>query len=142
MTRTLADMTPAEQQECVGRWAEIRRHLVIIAEIDEKRGDAHVFRVETSDSEWHNLPDVTPRLDLPRAWPPAGEPAPLPKPDRDGRWWPTAASIGSVTINPAGEIVLHSGRFRDMTLYLTPAKARDLANILNAAANHATQEKK
>lgn len=66
----------------------------------------------------------------------------LPRPDRDGRWWPTAASIGNVNINPAGEIVLHSGNFRDMTLHLTPAKARDLANILNAAANHTTQEKK
>jgi|LSQX01.1.fsa_nt_gb hypothetical protein len=66
----------------------------------------------------------------------------LPTPDRDGRWWPTAASIGSVTISPAGEVVLHSGRFRGMTLHLTPAKAADLANILNAAAAHAEQEKK
>lgn len=75
MTRTLADMTPAERQECVGRWAEVRRHLVIIAEIDEQRGDATVFRPETQNNEWHNLPDVTPRLDLPRAWTPDGEPA-------------------------------------------------------------------
>lgn len=65
----------------------------------------------------------------------------LPTPDRDGRWWPTAASIGNVTINPAGEIVLHSGNFRDMQLHLTPGKADDLADILKAAA-HATQEKK
>ena len=62
------------------------------------------------------------------------------RPDRDGRWWPTAASIGNVNINPAGEIVLHSGNFRDMTLHLTPAKARDLADILNAAANYAQKE--
>lgn len=62
-----------------------------------------------------------------------------PSPDRDGRWWPTAASIGNVNINPAGEIVLHSGNFRDMTLHLAPAKARDLANILNAAADHAEE---
>lgn len=61
----------------------------------------------------------------------------LPRPDRDGRWWPTAASFGNVNINPAGEIVLHSGNFRDMTLHLTPAKARNLADILNAAADRA-----
>lgn len=66
----------------------------------------------------------------------------LPRADRDGKWWPTAASIGNVTINPAGEIVLHSGNFRDMQLHLTPAKANDLADILKAAAVHATQEKK
>ena len=74
MTRTLADMTPDERQECVGRWAEARRHLVIITEIDEQRGDAYAFRVETSTSEWHLLQDLTPRLDLPRAWTPDGEP--------------------------------------------------------------------
>lgn len=74
MTRTLADMTPDERADCVGRWAEVRHRLVIIAEIDEQRGDAYVFRVETSDSEWHPLPDITPRLDLPRAWTPDGEP--------------------------------------------------------------------
>lgn len=77
MTRTLADMTPAEQQECVGRWAEVRRRLVIIAEIDERHGDATVFRVETQNIEWHFLPDLTPRLDLPRAWTPTGEPVPM-----------------------------------------------------------------
>ena len=83
--------------------------------------------------------ELAPRFDRPRAWPAEGDPAPLPEPDRDGRWWPTAASIGNVNINPAGEIVLHSGNFRDMTLHLTPAKARDLANILNAAAEYAEE---
>ena len=78
---------------------------------------------------------------LSRALADAGLLAPdLPTPDRDGKWWPTAASIGSVTISPAGEVVIHSGRFRDMRLYLTPKKATDLANILKAAAAHATQE--
>lgn len=74
MTRTFADMTPDERADCVGRWAEVRRRLVIIAEIDERRGDAYVFRLETSDGEWRLLSDVTPRLDLRRAWTPAGEP--------------------------------------------------------------------
>lgn len=63
----------------------------------------------------------------------------LPHADRDGRWWPTAASIGSVRVTPAGEVALHSGNFRDMNLYLTPDKARDLADILNAAADHAEE---
>ena len=76
MSRTLADMTPTERQECVGRWAEVRRHLVIITEIDEQRGDAYVFRVETQNIEWYFLPDLAPRMDLPRAWTPAGEPVP------------------------------------------------------------------
>lgn len=79
MTRTLADMTPAERADCVGRWAEIRRHLVIIAEVDERRGDATVFRVATSDGEWHPFTRITPRFDLPRAWTPDGEPV-------DGEW--------------------------------------------------------
>lgn len=64
----------------------------------------------------------------------------LPRPDRDGRWWPQAASIGNVNVNPAGEVVLHSGNFRDMQLHLSPAKARDLAAILTAAAAHAEKE--
>ena len=137
MSRTLADMTPAERDACVGMWAEVRRHLVIVAEIYERDGDAYVFRPETQNINWYLLQDLTPRLDLRRAWTAEGEPAPLPEPDRDGRWWPTAASIGSVTISPAGEVVLHSGRFRDMRLYLTPEKATDLADILKAAAARA-----
>lgn len=64
-------------------------------------------------------------------------PPDLPEPDSNGEWSPAAAIIGKVNINPAGEIVLHSGNFRDMTLHLTPSKSRDLANILNAAADHA-----
>ena len=76
MTRTLADMTPDEWQKCVGRWAEVRRHLVIVTEIYERDGDAAVFRPETQNIEWYILPDVTPRLDLPRAWTPDGKPVP------------------------------------------------------------------
>ena len=87
MTRTMADMTPAERADCVGRWAEVRRLLVIIAEIHERSGDAYVFRVETSNSEWHRLPGVTPRLDLPRAWTPDGDPVP-------GEWEESADQDG------------------------------------------------
>ena len=76
MTRTLADMTPTERQECVGRWAEVRRRLVIIAEIYERDGDATVFRPETRRIDWYLLQDLTPRLDLPRAWTPTGDPVP------------------------------------------------------------------
>lgn len=35
-----------------------------------------MFRVETSNSEWHRLPGITPRFDLPRAWTPSGDPVP------------------------------------------------------------------
>ena len=87
MTRTLADMTPAERASCVGRWAEVRGHLVIIAEIHERSGDAYVFRVETSNSEWHRLPGIAPRLDLPRAWTPDGDPVP-------GEWEESADQDG------------------------------------------------
>ena len=140
MTRTLADMTPAQRADCVGRWAERKQRLMVITAVSESARTADSCYPATASSGWDDWAELAPRFDLRRAWTAEGEPEPLPEPDRDGRWWPTAASIGSVTISPAGEVVLHSGRFRDMTLHLTPAKARDLANILNAAAARATQE--
>ena len=87
MTRTLADMTPAERDDCVGRWAEVRRHLVIITEIYERDGDAAIFRPETQNNGWDLLQDLTPRLDLPRAWTPTGEPVP-------GEWVDSTSTPG------------------------------------------------
>lgn len=64
----------------------------------------------------------------------------LPAPNRQGRWNVTAASFGSVTTSPAGEVVLEAGNFRDMPLYLSPDKARNLARTLQAAADYAQKE--
>lgn len=82
MTKTLADMTAEEREECVGMWASHKRHdgnedlcenLGIISEVEEgyawltypKEGmEPYVFFFE----------DVTPRFDLPRACTPDGEP--------------------------------------------------------------------
>lgn len=97
------------------------RALSLLNDLAERMDDDAVSTLEAVE-ELHAAGLITPELRLP---------------DRDGRWWPTAASIGSVRVTPAGEVALHSGNFRDMNLYLTPDKARDLANILNAAADHA-----
>lgn len=110
MTRSLDDMTEQERAACVGRWAEIRRHLVIIAEIDERHGDATVFRVETQKIEWYFLPDLTPRLDLPRAWTPSGEPVEMEEEFGEvaqGRAWLDGIHNTGRTHLPAGPIRRH-----------------------------------
>lgn len=78
MTRTLADMTPEERAACVGRWCETSpaRGLGILTRIDDERQDCIVLAVDSGDSWLHDLAEVTPRFDLPRAWTPEGEPVP------------------------------------------------------------------
>lgn len=81
MTRTLADMTPAERDEHVGMWCEdMDGDLVILECSCVKREDGQVV-VEalyppTRDRLEYRASELTPRLDLPRAWTPSGEPVP------------------------------------------------------------------
>lgn len=58
----------------------------------------------------------------------------LPVPDREGYWWPKAATLGTVSRTSRGEIRIQSGNFQQFQMYLTPEKALDLAAILTAAA--------
>jgi len=60
----------------------------------------------------------------------------LPKPDRQGKWWPLAGPIGNIdTCNDT--VMLHSQRFNDGVLTLDVAKARNLALILLSACDEA-----
>lgn len=78
MTRTLADMTPADY---VGMWCEDPDgDLVILDRVYELRVDGQVavsvFHPPSGDRLRYLAPELTPRLDLPRAWTPSGEPVP------------------------------------------------------------------
>lgn len=78
-TRTLADMTPAERDLCVGMWATYHgsvnpRPVIIWAvEDDIVWRLSHTSRHEIMGTD---LDQITPRFDLPRAWTPSGEPVP------------------------------------------------------------------
>lgn len=79
MTRTLADMTPAEQAECVGMWADIADQEGIIRDVwDSVDGVRVKLMFPAMDCfSYFTMPDhVTPRFDLPRAWTPDGKPVP------------------------------------------------------------------
>ena len=81
MTRTLADMTPDERAECVGMWFEWEGtdYLVVLASLNGPfEGHVtvmipHPIKVKTAYTKMSTL---IPRLDLPRAWTPSGEPVP------------------------------------------------------------------
>lgn len=81
MARALVDMTPAEQQACVGMWCD---NLVSTAEnpspviLSCVQGE-NCWVIHTDlNGEWSNfsLDCVAPRPDLPRAWTPDGKPVP------------------------------------------------------------------
>ena len=81
MTHTLADMTPEEQDLRVGTWCEDPDgDLVILDRVYELRVDGQVavsvFHPPSGDRLRYLAPELTPRLDLPRAWTPSGEPVP------------------------------------------------------------------
>ena len=83
MTRTLADMTPAERDDCIGRWAEWtpvegQTVLVVIEEVHQVRDYAGcvIPGVRYIELPRHRLAALTPRFDLPRAWTPSGDPVP------------------------------------------------------------------
>ena len=78
MTRTLADMTPSE---CVGMWCEDQDgDLVVLHCVHESRVDGQVavvvFHPPSGDRLRYLASELTPRLDLPRAWTPSGDPVP------------------------------------------------------------------
>ena len=55
-------------------WCERRdSDLVIISAVEDK---AVVVFPKAGGWRWDNLPNLTPRTDLPRAWTPSGEPVP------------------------------------------------------------------
>lgn len=73
MSRTLADVTPAERAACVGMWCEISgRHLAVLADIWE-HGEGGVVH-SNADLSCYDFAELAPRFDLPRAWTPEGEP--------------------------------------------------------------------
>lgn len=76
---TLAEMTPAEQAECVGMWADIADQEGIIRDVWDSVDGVRVklmFPVMDCFSYFTAPDQVTPRLDLPRAWTPDGKPVP------------------------------------------------------------------
>lgn len=88
MTRTFADMTPAERDDYVGMWCEDPDgDLVILDRVHESRVDGQVvvvvFHPPSGDRLRYLASELTPRLDLRRAWPPDGKPLPLPEPEMD-----------------------------------------------------------
>ena len=92
MTRTFADMTPAERADCVGRWCEdLDGDLVILDHVYGTRVDGQVvmevFHPASKDRLRYLAPELTPRLDLPRTRTPSGEPVP-------GEWEESASTPG------------------------------------------------
>lgn len=88
MTKTLADMTPEERAECVGRWCDHKdkrdgETLAVLANVVLVRGDDNRMK-QVAMLYWPRekqlsvageaLETVTPRFDLPRAWSPDGTP--------------------------------------------------------------------
>lgn len=79
MGRTLADMTPDERQASVGMWCD---NLVSTAKTPSPvvlacvQGESCWILHTTLHGEWSCFPldAVAPRLDLPRAWTPDGQP--------------------------------------------------------------------
>lgn len=79
MARTLADMTPEEQQACVGLWcdnlasAAKEPSQVVLACV---QGDLCWVLHTDLHGQWSCFPldRVAPRPDLPRAWTPDGKP--------------------------------------------------------------------
>lgn len=81
-TRALADMTPAEQAQCVGMWADVTVAGMTFTEvIGAPPSDGMVTLVDPNGGRTYQLEslpldEITPRFDLPRAWTPSGEPVP------------------------------------------------------------------
>ena len=85
MPKPLADMTPEEREQCQGMWCYIFERLDeppvgegIIAgfrEADDGRTLVVVDHPHPDAGGWgHEIDEVSPRFDLPRAWTPDGKP--------------------------------------------------------------------
>ena len=84
MTKTLADMTAEERDDCVGMWcdnivstADNPKPVVLACVQGERCWILHT----DLHGEWScfSLGSVSPRFDLPRAWTPGGQPVPMKK---------------------------------------------------------------
>lgn len=80
MTRTLADMTPQEREDCRGMWCDYtdpaEKHFRVIYRHD-KNGLSSVQdpkKTDGSTDTWVMTRCLIPRFDLPRAWGADGEP--------------------------------------------------------------------
>lgn len=73
MTKTLADMTVDERENCVGMWCECTtghsEHLAVLLDDSGLIIFPHLLKSGTLE-----IGLITPRLDLPRAWTPEGRP--------------------------------------------------------------------
>lgn len=81
MSRTLADMTAEEREECVGMWVEhAHPHYDGLEVIIDSDHDS-VTTISTKSGQQYIvvggvMRHITPRFDLPRAWTPDGQPVP------------------------------------------------------------------
>ena len=77
MSKTLADMTPAERAARVGMWCEYpntRDRLGIIYDLDDDN-DPWILRFDVRiEILGYDAKDTIPRFDMPRAWNPDGTP--------------------------------------------------------------------
>lgn len=74
MAKTLAGMTAEERAECVGLWASIENaEPAVIVEADEMDACTVIYPELLGVTAVHLNEMVTPRFDLPRAWPPDGD---------------------------------------------------------------------
>ena len=84
MTKTLADMTAEEREECVGMWAKhAHPHYDGLEVIIDSDHDS-VTTISTKSGQQYIvvgevMRHITPRYDLPRAWTPDGQPVPMKK---------------------------------------------------------------
>ena len=79
MTRTLADMTPSEQDLRVGTWFELLGAdypVLLVSPDDPYDGIATVMIPSKAKATYTPMTTLTPRYDLPRVWTPSGEPVP------------------------------------------------------------------
>ena len=81
MSKTLADMTAEERQECVGMWCSIAGAGRLCVLLSTENDVANLGF--SCDNEFTILSlrykNVTPRFDLPRAWTPDGQPVDMNK---------------------------------------------------------------
>ena len=76
MTKTLADMTPEERDQCVGMWCDTPRGTFVLFKRmfeDVELGWSLIMPKDGFKVDYPNS-DITPRFDLPRAWNPDGSP--------------------------------------------------------------------
>ena len=131
MSKTLADMTPAEREQCVGMWCDAESYgsPVILARVNESAATATVPQGPYPSTA--PLKDFTPRFDLPRAWGADGEPV-------KGRWadghmwWGEDAGDGNL-VDVVGAECLDTGAiegFEEWPDNVTPGEDVDVRRFI------------